>query len=286
MDACVRLARTILPIVSLFALTAPAARKATPQDTLPIRFAVYGDTRDGHKEHREIVAQILQANPAFVLQTGDLVHASKDNSLWKIYDDITGEMRRKIPVYTARGNHDFGGTAYEDRMTAPFTSGNKLWYSFNKGNSHFIALAIDEFSPYDVGSLQYQWLEADLIAARPNTRHIFVFFHSGPYSIGSHGSNLTVRRILCPLFDKFNVDAVFNGHDHIYYHTKRNGVHYLVTGGGGAPLYYPDPKKGAIEGDKWERAHHYLVCEVNGERVEITANHTDGTPIEHFTIIH
>jgi len=33
------------------------------------------------------------------------------------------------------------------------------------------------------------------------------------------------------------VDIVFNGHDHSYERSYVNGVFYIVTGGGGAPLY-------------------------------------------------
>jgi hypothetical protein len=33
------------------------------------------------------------------------------------------------------------------------------------------------------------------------------------------------------------VDAVFSGHNHIFERYLYNGIHYLVTGGGGAPLY-------------------------------------------------
>jgi len=50
------------------------------QDNTPFRFAVYGDTRDGHAVHRNIVAQIIKANPAFVLQTGDLVHSGYEEA--------------------------------------------------------------------------------------------------------------------------------------------------------------------------------------------------------------
>jgi hypothetical protein len=32
------------------------------------------------------------------------------------------------------------------------------------------------------------------------------------------------------------VDAVFSGHNHIYERYLYNGIHYLVTGGGGAHL--------------------------------------------------
>src|SRR5512142_1419866 len=86
------------------------------------RVVVYGDTRDGHDVHRKLVALILAQKPDLVIQTGDLVHRGSEDSLWKIYDEITGPMRRKLPVYPARGNHDVGGTGYEQRVTAPFTS--------------------------------------------------------------------------------------------------------------------------------------------------------------------
>ena len=278
-----RSARILGAAVLLFVCLAARSRLSpAAQQPKPFRFAVYGDTRDGHDVHRKIVAQIMAADPAIVIQTGDLVHSATDGSQWRTYDDITRDMRNRIPVYPSRGNHDVGGTGYEDRVTAPFTSGNKLWYSFNVGNSHFVSLAVDEFAPYDVQSPQYLWLEADLAAARPATRHVFVFFHAGPYSIGSHGSNMTARKILCPLFEKYGVRAVFNGHDHIYYHTLRNGIHYLVTGGGGAPLYYPDPKKGAIAGDKWERTNNYVLCEVDADKVDVNVCRADGSTIERF----
>lgn len=284
MKLSVRSFRNILSGLWLIGLLVMATAVTAGETEKPFRFVVYGDTRDGHEAHRGIVAQVTKANPAFVIQTGDLVHRGTDESLWKTYDDITSNMRSRIPVYPARGNHDVGGTGYEERVTAPTTSGNKLWYSFDKGNSHFVALAVDEYTPFDAKSPQHRWLEADLAAAHNKARHIFVFFHVPPYSIGSHGSDMVVRRVLCPLFEKYGVSAVFNGHDHIYYHTVRDGIPYIVTGGGGAPLYYPDPKKGAIAGDKWERAYNYLVCDVTGDKVDVTARRIDGTPIEHFVL--
>ncbi len=284
MSSGVHLFRVMRAPIAFLAMALVSVSMLRAQVAEPFRFAVYGDTRDGHKPHRAVVAKIVQSNPAFVLQTGDLVKSGADNSLWRIYDEITGDMRSKFPVYPARGNHDVGGTGYEDRVTAPFTSGNKLWYSFNRGNSHFVSLSIDNYSSYDLGSPQYQWLEADLAAAKPNARHIFIFFHVGPYSIGSHGSDLTVRRILCPLFEKYGVRAVFTGHDHLYYHTRRSGIHYIVAGGGGAPLYYPDPKKGAIKGDLWAREYNYVLCDVKGDTVDVAAYRSDGALIERFTI--
>ncbi len=265
-----------------YALQADGSEENTPPR---LHFGVYGDTRDGHAMHRKVLALLLKQKPEFILQTGDLVHDGSNRSLWQIYDSITGEARKSVPFYPTRGNHDLGGPGYEARVTTPFTSGNKLYYSFDKGNCHFICLAVDEATAYAEGSAQYKWLRGDLENTRQtHPAHIFVFFHVPPYSIGSHGSDREVRRQLCPLFIRYGVDIVFNGHDHNYYRTRRDGVTYLVTGGGGAPLYPVNPKKGAIAGDRYESVNNAVVCDVNGAQVTITALRANGTILDHFTL--
>lgn len=271
----------LLATASLFGAQA-ADRKAAQKSEQKLRFVVYGDTRDGHAVHRKLVALILKQNPDFVLQTGDLVKRGSDDSLWKIYDDITRDMRGKIPLYPARGNHDLGGPGYEERVTAPFTSGNKLYYSFDRGNCHFSS--VDCFSPLETESEQYRWLDRDLAAAQKRGKLLFVFFHVAPYSIGSHGSNVAVRKTLCPLFDRYHVTTVFSGHDHLYYHTVRNGIPYIVSGGGGAPLYPAIPEKGAVEGDKYESVNHIVVCDVLGDSVVYTVLRADGSVLEKFAL--
>jgi predicted phosphodiesterase len=39
-----------------------------------------------------------------------------------------------------------------------------------------------------------------------------------------------------PLFEEYHVDIVFSGHDHDYERSVKNGIYYIVTGGGGASL--------------------------------------------------
>ena len=250
-----------------------------------LHFCVYGDTRDGHAMHRKVLALMLKQKPQFILQTGDLVHDGSNAHLWQIYDSITKDARKTIPFYPARGNHDPGGPGYTARVTTPFTSGNKLYYSFDKADCHFICLAVDEETPYADGSAQYKWLHSDLeITRKTHPEHIFVFFHVPPYSIGAHGSDLQVRRQLCPLFLRYGVDVVFNGHDHNYYRTRRDNITYIVTGGGGAPLYPVNPDRGAIQGDRYESVNNCVVCDVRGAQVTITALRADGTTLDHFTI--
>ena len=62
-----------------------------------------------------------------------------------------------------------------------------------------------------------------------------VCFHDPLYSSGAtHGSDLTLRETLEPLFIKYGVSVVLSGHDHVYERTKpQHGITYFVVGSGG-----------------------------------------------------
>ena len=152
---------------------AKSPSKVIKKEIKTLRFCIYGDTRDGHDAHRKVIALMIKQEPEFVLQSGDLVHNGGNLGQWKIYDDITTPARQKFPFYIVRGNHDFGGKNFEERMTAPTTSGTKFWYSFDRANCHFIGLAVDEETPYTPDSPQYKWLVKDLESTRRPSPHIF-----------------------------------------------------------------------------------------------------------------
>jgi 3',5'-cyclic AMP phosphodiesterase CpdA len=80
------------------------------------------------------------------------------------------------------------------------------------------------------------WLEQQL-AESTSTWKIAVFHHP-PYTCGGHSGDQTVQRRWVPLFERYRVQLVLSGHDHNYQRFgARNGVTYVVHGGGGAGLY-------------------------------------------------
>jgi len=92
------------------------------------------------------------------------------------------------------------------------------------------------------GSAQYRWLKKELIKARENSQFTFVMFHAAPYTSGVHGQlpgegrgrdTYSGRPIqaLTPLFFRFGVDAVFNGHDEMYEHSVVTGEEVTSSGG-------------------------------------------------------
>lgn len=264
----------------------PPSTAPTPAADALFRFAVYGDTRDGHDIHRKIVEDVLSFQPALVLQTGDLVHHGDDAGEWRIFDDITGAMRRQVPYYPARGNHDAAPEGYyEQRVTRPVLSGNKLYYSFEKGSLHFVA--IDTQQPLGPESEEGRWLEADLTQAQAAGRFIVPFFHKAIFSIGPHATEddvLALKPLLHSLFKRHGVRLVFEGHDHIYYRTVRDGITYVVTGGGGAPLYDGKHPELGLPQDVFQKVNHFCMANVYAGRVEVTAYRVDLAELDRFEV--
>jgi uncharacterized protein (TIGR03437 family) len=130
-----------------------------------------------------------------------------------------------------------------------------------------------------------QWLESDLQRTRQTWK--VLFFHHPPYATGNHEGDINgdlVRRRVAPIVDRYGVDLVLSGHEHSYQRTfplaagrpldPGLGTVYLVSGGGGAPLYPVLPRPFLEFGDAF---YNYLRAEVDGARMTITAIEPDGS---------
>src|SRR5204862_6055892 len=154
------------------------------------------------------------------------------------------------------GNHDDRVTnaqAYRDVFvlpgngaTASFPDHSERFYSFDYGPVHFVALDTETaFLDPARRQAQVDWLTADLAATAQGWT--IVFFHRPPFGSGAeHRSDLTIRAAFAPIFEKYGVQPVLNGHNHGYERTvpiktrpdpAAQPVVYIVTGGGGRPLH-------------------------------------------------
>ncbi len=195
----------------------------------PFEFVAYGDTRTNDGDRASVVARIIEIDPDIVFNTGDLVEDGTLDNQWRVWFSTDQDILDHIPYFVAIGNHEMNADLYFDYWHFP---GNETWYSIDYGNAHFICLSTET----NIYGEQREWLETDLATASQYVEWIFVFFHRPPYSSGDHGSDLYIREAWCCLFETYGVDIVFNGHDHDYERGFVNGVYYIVTGGGGAPL--------------------------------------------------
>jgi len=259
---------------------------------VPFSFIVVGDSRGGVAQHRRVVQRMSQEVPDFVLGTGDMVDEGFRQDQWQEFFDVENENLRDNVYFPALGNHDRQGRgrtadSYRAFFSVPENGGDtERYYAFTYGSTRFLVLDSNAYS--FALTDQTAWIERELIAARQDTaiRHIFVVMHHPPFSISLHGGAADLRDKWTPLFEQYNVSAVFSGHDHVYSRAEHNGLHYFITGGGGAPLYPRRPHSNPIDiaaVKKFERVLHYLRVTITGNRVEVTAVRADGTIIETTT---
>jgi len=255
--------------------------KTAPSDAVPFQFVVYGDTRTRHNVHRAVIAAVLKyADPDFVMQTGDLMDNADSNALWPIFFDVERDLLRKTAYFPALGNHEHNSKNYFEFMDA------KPYYSFNWGNAHLAVINSDignvsasaaERDAY--WQQQTRWLEADLRDAQ-KARFRFVFAHHPPMTAVSRrqGDNPHMTA-LEPMLEKYAVSAGFFGHDHNYQHYRKNGVHYVITGGGGAPLYDVNTPPRDIT-VKVASTENFVVVNIDGQKARIEAKKPNGETLD------
>jgi hypothetical protein len=239
-------------------------------------FAVYGDNRTDHTAHQSVVNRTLALAPDFILDTGDLVADGTVAEQWDTFFDIERELLRTTPFFPCLGNHERNSPLYFDLFHLP---NNERYYSFDYGNAHIVALEVDGYQDYSVGSAQYNWLANDLASTSQPWK--FVFFHFPPYSSGPHGDDPIAQSDLVPLFEQYGVQIVFNGHDHDYERSLVNGVNYIVAGGGGAPLYSVGSGPYTVYS---ESTLHVVSISVNEHMLTSVGVRPDGTTFDRFTM--
>jgi predicted phosphodiesterase len=249
-----------------------------PQPGPPLTFAVYGDFRTGHDTHSRIVARMAEARPAFILTAGDHVAEGSDPGDWKKFREITADLQKQIIYYPARGNHDKGpDDLYLAQFDLPLA---RPYYSISRANLQIVVI---DSTTLLVDDFQFDWIRRVLSEGRPLRR--FAVLHHPPFTLLKRRSSESeaFRKKLHSLFVERGVGVVFSGHDHLFAHTRRDGVHYVISGGGGAPLYEPDADL-LRPGEKAFKGHHFLLVTVEERRVWARAIDPDGRELHRFDL--
>lgn len=264
-----------------------------PKAGAEIRIGIYGDVRGGHVTHRRLIERMLDEGLDFVVVSGDMVARGSDEGDWQKFFALTQDFRAQVPYYPAIGNHDLGltnpdGSDRAERLLGlPPPPANRpaesYWYSREVADVHLVFLDSNNYDQLE----QETWLEADLAAARKRgVRAIVAITHDGPFARGYHGGNKLARARYVPILARHKVDFVISGHDHLYQRGEYGGVKYLVSGGGGAPLYAircgiaGRPRCTVEDGmAKISREFHYVVLAI-GRDLELCARRPDGSLLE------
>jgi 3',5'-cyclic AMP phosphodiesterase CpdA len=255
--------------------------------TEAFRFLAYGDNRSDAAAHAAVVKAMQAAPGDFLVHTGDFVEDGGQPDDWRRFFDIEAPLLRERCLYSAVGNHeltDGAGIAYAryfgatdppspTRLVPEHLNGTTRW-----ANARFFFL--NSMVPLSRG-VDRRWLEKALedADAEPGLVWRILVTHHGPWSSGPHGNNTTLLSAEVPaLLRAHNVDLIFAGHDHIYERGINGDLPYVVTGGGGAPLYRVSSALPSAR--KIESTRHFVQVTVKQDVLALKAVRVDGSTLE------
>jgi len=172
---------------------------------------------------------------------------------YRIFNRIRSRVR--WPVICAMGNHDNdrGGLERFEKNIG------KREFAFSDRNSYLIFL---DNSANDLTENQFAWLDEELKKAQA-FKHTFIVVHKAPLSPYQQSwfrpatSPWSYR--FMKLCEKYKVDIVFSGHEHMFKELTHGGVKYITSGGGGMLTHLPAYDGGYL---------HYVVVRVYGDYVD------------------
>jgi hypothetical protein len=262
-------------------VAAPAV-SAPVKLTLPVkdgsvRFMVVGDTGTGTNQQQELANVMLRYRSVFpfefALLMGDNMYGGEKAADFKAkFEDIYKPLLdAKVKFYASLGNHDESNQRFYDL----FNMNGEEYYRFTKGNVAFYALN----SNY-MDKRQVKWMEEQL--AKDTSEWKIAFFHHPPYSSGGkHGSSSGVREVVEPIFLKYGVNAVFNGHEHFYERIKpQKGIYYFISGAGGKLRPGDVKDRSPLTEKAFDRDMSFMLLEVSGDQLHFQVISRTGETVD------
>lgn len=159
---------------------------------------------------------------SFMVSAGDQVNTDSDEIQYAGY--LSAEALTALPVATTIGNHDSGSAQYSYHYNNPNTmadtedatnAGTDYYYTY--GNTLFIVLDTNNYNCADHENTIKKAIEEN-----QDAKWRVVTFHQDIYGSGydhSDSDGIVLRTQLTPMFDKYDIDVVLQGHDHTYSRT-------------------------------------------------------------------
>ncbi|HEX9652123.1 MAG TPA: metallophosphoesterase family protein [bacterium] len=256
-------------------------------DLTPMSFVAMGDSRSNPDIFRLVAERVNQVSPDLIISNGDLVENGGDFEQWQaFYFSAASAIIDHIPLLSCLGDHEGDGDNGElfRYFLYPGLPVNELWFSFDYGPAHFVAL--DYRHPNNKKMIE--WFEEDL--ANAHAKWKFVYMHRPCYNTGGHRSNWG-SEAWPALFQKHKIDIVFAGHSHLYERffpmcptssPQSRPVTYVTTAGAGAGLYdaVAHPFLAVTES-----VNHFVYVQVQEDTLRYRAYRNDGSLLDQFAFI-
>jgi 3',5'-cyclic AMP phosphodiesterase CpdA len=204
--------------------------RTAKEDNTRLTFTYFGDMQHDIKKFGSRVfrkALTLSPNSNFWLFSGDLLDRAEYDYQWDEFFQASGFITSVMPCVLAAGNHEYADTVVNGVEVETFV---ELWrHHITQPTSEIDGLSETVFSFIYQGvrfivlngneklEEQSEWLEK--VLAKNKSLWTIVTIHQPIYSMGKNRDQRKTKNAFLHLFDKYNVDLVLQGHDHVYART-------------------------------------------------------------------
>ena len=251
----------------------------TPDNKEGITFIAISDSQNKPKVIEDGAKKIFNYNPDFIVSAGDNVNDGFKAFSWDLtfFTPFVPNIKG-IPFITAMGNHE-----EESPLIKRYLGLERYYNTYLYKNLRIITL--DTQTSFLKGSKQYEFIENTL--KNNKSKWIIVVMHDSLYSyVPRHYSNLMAREILAPLFEKYRVDLVISGHNHVYERTKKiNGIIYITlpSFGSNKPSKTGDEKDINSELQVFDM-DGFAIININNNQIRVKVEDITGKEIDSFII--
>ncbi len=186
-------------------------------------FIYFGDAQNNIRSMwSRVIREAFSDAPkaAFLLHAGDLINRAEADAEWGEWCGAGAWLNAMMPNIAIPGNHeqakrdDGSKLSHHWRPQFEFPSNGpegleETCFTLVYHNVRIIGLNSNEQQ-----ELQSDWLED--VLSKNESEWVVCTFHHPIFSTGKDRDNAELRGLWKPIFDKYKVDLVLQGHDHTY----------------------------------------------------------------------
>jgi hypothetical protein len=193
----------------------------------PFSFIYFGDAQNDVRSHwSRVIREAHRDAPKarFMIHAGDLINTANRDAEWGEWFGAGAWLNAMLPSVPTPGNHEYArdrgkplapsklSTHWRPQFTLPEHGPEGLretvyWLDYQ--GTRIISLNANEQQ-----KLQADWVDG-VLAENPN-KWTVITFHQPLFSTARGRDNPQLRAAWKPVFDKYRVDLVLQGHDHAY----------------------------------------------------------------------
>lgn len=279
------------------------------REPAPFSFVYFGDAQNDLRAlWSRVVREAHSDAPKarFFLHAGDLVNHGNRDVEWGEWHHAGGWLNAMVPSVPTPGNHEYAGIKLSDGTSArrlslhwrpqfalpengpPGLEETAYWFDYQ-------GVRIISLNSNELPREQVPWLE-EVLTNNPATWTV-VTFHHPVFSTARGRDNPILRKLWKPLFDKFRVDLVLQGHDHSYARTGLDVPENVATGlntrsAAGGTVYVVSvsgPKMYDLDRREFMRraaedTQLYQIIHVNGDSLRYEARTALGELYDGFSL--